>query len=130
MHRPTTRRPMRSAPLLLAASLLAACSLTACSSGPTPHEARQELERDLATLERALTRHASTRGSFASSLEDLAREGLVQGEHLRDPWGRDYGYVPAAGGRFDLFSYGADGRPGGEGEAADVDLAGLRRRRP
>ncbi|MHB8070024.1 MAG: type II secretion system major pseudopilin GspG [Desulfobaccales bacterium] len=40
----------------------------------------------------------------------------------KDPWGRDYVYkFPGElGGAYDIISYGADGQPGGEGEAADV----------
>ncbi|MEO0882953.1 MAG: type II secretion system major pseudopilin GspG [Pseudomonadota bacterium] len=40
-----------------------------------------------------------------------------------DPWGRNYQYViPAERSRFayDVFSLGADGQPGGEGENADI----------
>lgn len=51
-----------------------------------------------------------------------------KGPYLRkdvplDPWGRPYAYTcpgqhnPAG---YDLVSYGADGQPGGDGEAADV----------
>ncbi len=39
----------------------------------------------------------------------------------RDPWGSDYQYLqPGQYGEIDLFSYGADGRPGGEGINADI----------
>ena len=40
----------------------------------------------------------------------------------RDPWGNDYQYLrPGRDGReFDLFSLGADGRPGGTGADADI----------
>jgi general secretion pathway protein G len=40
----------------------------------------------------------------------------------KDPWGNDYQYVyPGAHGKeYDLFSYGADGAPGGEGIDADI----------
>lgn len=39
----------------------------------------------------------------------------------KDPWGNDYQYLnPGVRGEFDLFSLGADGRPGGEGAAADI----------
>jgi len=51
-----------------------------------------------------------------------------RGPYLRkevplDPWGRPYAYLcpgqhNAAG--YDLVSYGADGQPGGDGEATDV----------
>lgn len=39
----------------------------------------------------------------------------------RDPWGHAYQYrSPGEHGEYDLASLGADGAPGGEGEAADV----------
>jgi general secretion pathway protein G len=38
-----------------------------------------------------------------------------------DPWGHAYVYrSPGLHGDFDLFSYGADGQEGGEGDAADI----------
>ena len=40
----------------------------------------------------------------------------------KDPWGNDYQYqVPGThGGEYDLYSLGADGKPGGEGNDADI----------
>jgi general secretion pathway protein G len=39
----------------------------------------------------------------------------------KDPWGNAYQYLqPGIHGEIDLFSFGADGQPGGEGEDADV----------
>jgi general secretion pathway protein G len=39
----------------------------------------------------------------------------------KDPWGQTYLYLrPGAHGEIDVFSYGADRKPGGEGEDADV----------
>ena len=39
-----------------------------------------------------------------------------------DPWGRPYHYEsPGAHGDYDLISYGADGSPGGDGEAKDLN---------
>ena len=39
----------------------------------------------------------------------------------KDPWGRDYIYkCPGEHGPYDLYSLGADGQPGGEGENADI----------
>lgn len=38
-----------------------------------------------------------------------------------DPWGRAFLYVsPGEHGEYDLFSYGADGAPGGDGDARDL----------
>ena len=68
-------------------------------------------------------------------LEALRREPLSEprprnwrGPYLRkeiplDPWGNPYVYRSpgiASGMGFDLLSYGADGREGGEGENADI----------
>jgi general secretion pathway protein G len=39
----------------------------------------------------------------------------------KDPWGFDYQYrFPGEHGGFDIWSLGADGQEGGEGEAADI----------
>jgi len=39
----------------------------------------------------------------------------------KDPWGRDFYYrVPGQHGDVDIYSLGADGQPGGDGENADV----------
>ncbi len=38
-----------------------------------------------------------------------------------DPWGNPYQYAnPGQHGTFDVYSFGADGRPGGEGDDADL----------
>jgi len=38
-----------------------------------------------------------------------------------DPWGRPYQFVnPGVRGEIDVFSFGADGQPGGDGTNADV----------
>ncbi|PAU81175.1 type II secretion system protein GspG [Halovibrio salipaludis] len=41
----------------------------------------------------------------------------------KDPWGNEYQYVqPGSEGPYDLYSYGADGREGGEGVNADISV--------
>jgi general secretion pathway protein G len=38
-----------------------------------------------------------------------------------DPWGRQYQYLnPGVKGEIDVFSFGGDGQPGGEGNDADI----------
>ena len=39
-----------------------------------------------------------------------------------DPWGKPYQYSPQASGSqpYTLYSFGADGKPGGEGQDADI----------
>jgi len=45
-----------------------------------------------------------------------------------DPWGNPYQYLnPGVRGEIDVFSLGADGRPGGEGVAADIGNWSLNR---
>lgn len=39
----------------------------------------------------------------------------------KDPWGNDYQYLsPGQHGDYDIWSYGSDGKPGGQGGAADI----------
>jgi general secretion pathway protein G len=73
-------------------------------------------------------------GRYPTSAEGL--EALVQkpaavtawaGPYLKgdkvpaDPWGSRYNYrSPGEHGRYDLYSYGADGRDGGTGNDADI----------
>lgn len=39
----------------------------------------------------------------------------------KDPWGNPYQYLcPGIKGEYDVFSFGADGQPGGEGINADI----------
>lgn len=51
------------------------------------------------------------------------REGgyLEQKKIPADPWGNSYVYVsPGLHGDFDIISYGADGKEGGQGKEADI----------
>jgi general secretion pathway protein G len=51
------------------------------------------------------------------------REGgyLEQRRVPPDPWGNPYLYIsPGVNGDFDIISYGADGKEGGEGKNADI----------
>jgi general secretion pathway protein G len=72
-------------------------------------------------------------GHYPNSEQGLAAlmkrppaENRWQGPYLRkdipnDPWGTAYQYAqPGEHGEFDLFSLGKDGKPGGEGESADI----------
>jgi general secretion pathway protein G len=52
------------------------------------------------------------------------REGgyLEQKKVPLDPWGNPYIYIsPGINGDYDLISYGADGREGGDGKNADIN---------
>lgn len=104
---------------------------------PLLGDAREDKVRaDLATLEGSLTTFYATYGRYPSTDEGLealvnppeddrvsaryAEEGFIQ-RLPDDPWGNPYQYLsPGEHGRFDVYSLGADGRPGGEGDNADI----------
>jgi len=47
----------------------------------------------------------------------------IKRSDLRDPWDRPYMYMQQGTvnvGGYDIFSYGADGQPGGDGDNADI----------
>ncbi|MFN3565405.1 MAG: type II secretion system major pseudopilin GspG [Burkholderiaceae bacterium] len=84
-------------------------------------------------LEKALDQYRLDVGSYPTSEQGLqalyVKPNNVerwQGPYLKkpappDPWGRPYLYKsPGEHGDYDLVSYGADGKPGGSGEASDV----------
>jgi general secretion pathway protein G len=57
----------------------------------------------------------------ASGADNWNPEGYLPKAPL-DPWGKPYLYLsPGTRGAYDLWSYGADGREGGEGLDADLD---------
>jgi general secretion pathway protein G len=70
--------------------------------------------------------YPSSEQGLASLVERPANEPKWGGPYLTkavplDPWGNAYAFtIPGEHGEYDLLSYGKDGRPGGEGEAADV----------
>ena len=92
--------------------------------------------QDLATLEQALDMYRLDNLRFPSSEQGLAAlvkkpaqeplprawrsDGYVR-RLPEDPWGTPYQYrMPGEHGRVDVYSLGADGLPGGEGQDADL----------
>ena len=100
--------------------------------------AKQEVAKSqIAMLEAALDQYRLDMGRYPTTEEGLKvlieppeDEDLKKnwrGPYLKkkkipkDPWGREYQYrCPGEHGEYDLWSYGADGQPGGEGENADI----------
>ena len=97
----------------------------------------QKARADIATLEQAIETYRLDNMVFPTDQQGLqalrrAPAGLNQPERYReggyirrlpkDPWGGDYQYRrnSAHDGQFDVFSFGADGREGGEGDDADI----------
>jgi len=85
------------------------------------------------SLEKALDQYRLDVGHYPSTEQGLnalmkqpAGESRWQGPYLRkdlpaDPWGTAYQYrQPGEHGEFDLYSFGKDGKAGGDGEAADI----------
>ncbi len=92
---------------------------------------------DIATLEQALEYYRLDNMSYPRTEQGLealvsAPSGLAQPGRYNsagyikklpnDPWGAPYEYAAPGthGGPFDIFSLGADGQTGGEGENADI----------
>lgn len=87
-------------------------------------------------LANAINQYRLAMGEYPQSLEDLTKvpedpdkkakygsTAMIQPGSLKDPWGNDYQYkypgeIQKEG--FDLYSYGADGKEGGEGDDADI----------
>ncbi len=62
----------------------------------------------------------STRPATAPVPPNWKQGGYVE-RPPKDPWGNSYQYLnPGMHGEIDIFSFGADGAPGGEGNDADV----------
>ncbi|MNH18975.1 Type II secretion system protein G precursor [compost metagenome] len=97
---------------------------------------RQKVMADLATLEQALDMYRLDNLRFPSNEQGLAAlvkkpeqaplprawrsDGYVR-RLPQDPWGTPYQYrMPGEHGRVDVYSLGADGVPGGEGQDADL----------
>ena len=89
---------------------------------------------DISVLEQAIETYRLDNLAFPDDLQALvaAPPGLARPERYReggyvrrlpeDPWGQPYQYRRPSthGGQFDVFSLGADGREGGEGNDADL----------
>ena len=72
-------------------------------------------------------RYPGTDDGLLALFEPPMEAGRWNGPYLKkknsliDPWGEPYEYrFPGDHGDYDLFTLGADGREGGDGEAADV----------
>jgi general secretion pathway protein G len=102
-----------------------------------PDEARVAAARqDIATLMQALKLYRLDNKRYPSTEQGLqalvakpgsgpAADNWKAGGYVErlplDPWGKPYQYLyPGLHGELDVFSFGADGQPGGEGIDADI----------
>jgi general secretion pathway protein G len=75
---------------------------------------------DITTIVKAIEADSTAgSGKYPSNSEGLSK---VNVEVKRDPWGNEYQYNNPGRGEepFEVFSFGADGEPGGEGYDADI----------
>ncbi|HWP11485.1 MAG TPA: type II secretion system major pseudopilin GspG [Ramlibacter sp.] len=70
--------------------------------------------------------YPTTEQGLVTLVERPANEPKWGGPYLSkaippDPWGNPYVFImPGEHGEYDLLSYGKDGKPGGDGEAAEI----------
>jgi general secretion pathway protein G len=91
----------------------------------------EQLRNALDMFQLDVGRYPTTEEGLQALRQRPSSASRWSGPYLRDevpvdPWGRPYVYrSPGEGGaNFDLGSYGADGRSGGDGNNADIGVSG------
>jgi general secretion pathway protein G len=90
----------------------------------TDKAALTKAKADVGVLEQGVEMYRLNKLRYPSGSEGL--QAVVAERYVKrlpkDPWGNPYVYAaPGRDGRqFDIYSFGADGREGGEGEDADI----------
>jgi general secretion pathway protein G len=141
MHPPAHRRRALGFTLieLMVVIVIIGLLATVVTLNVLPSQDRAMVEKaraDVALLEQALDNYKLENLGYPRTEDglqalvrppaNLARpERYRQGGYVRrlpdDPWGNPYQYAyPGRSGRVDVWSFGADGAPGGEGDGADI----------
>ncbi len=87
----------------------------------------------LVSFELAMKRLPDPNIGLNELLENSSGSDKWKGPYLeveeipKDPWDNDYIYK-VENGRFEIISYGSDGQPGGEGDAADISNRGIKKK--
>ncbi len=80
-------------------------------------------QADVALIDQGLEMYKLNNLSYPGAgegLQALVTKGVIK-KLPKDPWGRDYVYaIPGQHGAADVYSLGADGTQGGEGDNADI----------
>lgn len=135
----TARRASRGFTLLEIMVVIVIIGILAAAIAPTVlHRVVQAkitaAKADIQTISNALKIYKLDNGRYPSTDQGLQAlvakptTGTMPGnwkpylEKLpNDPWGKEYQYAnPGAHGEIDVFSFGADGQAGGEGDDADI----------
>ncbi len=132
----TQKQRRRAVPFTLIEVVVVIVILVTLASVATPMYMNYIKKSKIATaktqiklLDDALQQYKLDVGTYPSDLQGLM-ENIDQSEkwdgpYIKprvplDPWGAEYNYVfPGDHGEFDIYSFGADGQEGGDGEYAD-----------
>lgn len=139
-----TERGFSLIELLIAVSImLVLAGIVAVNLAGEPGKARvARVKSDIATLKTAVRLYQNDNFAIPTQRQGLSalvakpdagaknwREGgyLDSASLPRDPWGNDYVYFAPGrhGEQFEIVSFGADGQPGGEGEAGDISSSNV-----
>jgi len=138
---PRPARPARGFTLIEVMVVVAILAILAAVVVPRvmdePAKARQAKARqDIRAIESALDLYKLDNVAYPTTQQGLqalvsrpasgpAPKDYKEGGYLRqvptDPWGNSYQYLkPGEHGEIDVYSFGADGAPGGQGKNADI----------
>ena len=133
---PTTQRPLGFTliELIVVIALVAVLAAVIAPNllGKATEANRKSAAIQLEKIANAVELYRIETGRYPEELTDLVRrpDGVERWNgpyvrklsQLQDPWGNDLVMRrPGENGPFDIISYGADGRPGGEGDDADIN---------
>jgi general secretion pathway protein G len=107
---------------------------TGGAGGKTAKERVASTHEAMQFIGSVIETHHLKRGHYPADTKSLIEFAAAQDPRIArfvnvaliDAWGRSMSYqlkMDESGGRYQLLSMGADGKPGGEGEDADLDLA-------
>jgi len=96
--------------------------LTGCSKPADNHEQRVAVARaDISWLNQFVEEFQRKKGRLPATLLELGDLKSRIKKTPLDPWSHPYEYE-VQGSEFHIYSLGADGNPGGEGENADIQI--------
>lgn len=135
---PSPRRRTRGFTLIELLVVLAILTLLAGLVGPrvlgqlggakskTAHVQIADLDKSLELFKLDVGRYPSTQEGLAALVSKPSNANGWNGPYLKgglpnDPWGNSYHYAnPGPTGGVDIFTFGADNAPGGDGENVDI----------
>jgi general secretion pathway protein G len=114
--------------IMIVVTIIALLSAVIIVPNVTKYLKRAKIEAcklQIKNLQTPLIEYQSTKGNYPSTeegLDALVKEGLLKKVPV-DPWGNPYHYrYPGENDQeeYEIWSYGPDGKEGGEGASADI----------